>query len=89
MIELDMDQHDRSYLGKSMRVTRKRAESAKKSPEKTTKHSFKKVNPTDKYVAPVALVNLDEIGDYGNTVNDYGMTTKAPLEDHLRRKIEK
>lgn len=58
--ELDLDQNDRSYLGKVVKSKTKRLDSTLKTPEKSFRHNITKMAPAEKYAAPVAHVNLDE-----------------------------
>lgn len=89
IIELDLDQDDRSFIGnRTLRAKPKRSESAKKSPEKNTRHSISK-NPADKFVAPVAKVNLDDIADSASVNGDGKDISDTQLDDKIKLRIEK
>ena len=90
IIELDLDQDDRSFIGgKTMKIRPKRSDSAKKSPEKSTKHSIMKNSIADKYAAPTAMVNLDDIGEINILDNDYGNPINTEPDDKIKKRIEK
>ena len=60
IVELDLDQEDRSYLGRVLKSKTKRSNSTIKTPEKKVKHSVTMMSPSEKYAAPVAHVDLDD-----------------------------
>lgn len=90
VVELDLDQDDRSFMSSRVMKTKlKRSESAKKSSEKNIRHSIMKMNPADKFAAPVAQVNLDDGGDSLSNNNDYKDISSTQLDDKMKKKIEK
>jgi hypothetical protein len=88
IIELNMDQNDRSYLGASVKMKKKKSlKGLKKSPEKNAKHSFNKVPVLDKYerFVSVAQVTLDDIGD----INEKREPKRSTSHEKIKAKIEK
>jgi hypothetical protein len=93
--ELDMDHLDRSYLGSSMKVKRTKKNEVKKSPEKNTRHTFKKnTQLSGKFdscgvVDRVDIVDIGDIGDINIPDGDDDDEARAASAEKIKKRIEK
>ena len=87
--ELDLDQDDRSYLGKVMKSKTKRLDSTLKTPEKSFRHTITKMSPSEKYAAPVAQVNLDEGPEPVSESKEQEVIQVEEAEDKQKKMIGK